>query len=111
MKNGKNAGRSRRVRKKNSRLRQHRRSMLMISMVLVLLCGVLTVNSITIQAKNESYKAQEAELEAQIREEEERAKEVKEYEEYVKTDEYIKETAEDKLNLVDPNEIIFKSAE
>ena len=33
------------------------------------------------------------------------------YEEYVKTDEYIKETAEDKLNLVDPNEIIFKSAE
>ena len=50
-------------------------------------------------------------LEAQIREEEERAKEVKEYEEYVKTDEYIKETAEDKLNLVDPNEIIFKSAE
>ena len=55
--------------------------MLMISMVLVLLCGVLTVNSITLQAKNESYKAQEAELEAQIREEEERAKEVKEYEE------------------------------
>jgi len=33
---------------------------------------------------------------------------VKEYEKYVQTDEYIKETAEDKLGLVNPNEIIFK---
>ena len=35
----------------------------------------------------------------------------KKYEEYVKTDEYIKETAEDKLNLVDPNEILFRPAQ
>ena len=34
--------------------------------------------------------------------------EKKEYEKYVQTDEYIKETAEDKLGLVNPNEIIFK---
>ena len=36
------------------------------------------------------------------------SEEVKEYEKYVQTDEYIKETAEDKLGLVNPNEIIFK---
>ena len=32
---------------------------------------------------------------------------MKEYEKYVQTDEYIKETAEDKLGLVNPNEIIL----
>ena len=32
----------------------------------------------------------------------------KEYQDYVKTDDYIREVAEDKLGLVDPNEILFK---
>lgn len=80
----------------------------MICAVLVFLSGVLAVSSIRLQAKNEEYKAQEAELEAQIKKEEKRSEEVDEFEEYVKTDDYIKDTAEDKLNLVDPNEIIFK---
>ena len=56
-------------------------------------------------------KTPEEELERQIKEEEQRAKEVEEFEEYVKTDDYIKETAEEKLGLVDPNEIVFKPAE
>ncbi len=80
----------------------------MICMVLVFLSGVLAVSSLKLQAKNAQYKAQEEELQAQIKEEEKRSEEVKEYEEYVKTDDYIKETAEQKLGLVDPNEIIFK---
>lgn len=80
----------------------------MICMVLVFLSGVLAVSSLKLQAKNAQYKAQEEELQAQIKEEEKRSEEVKEYEEYVKTDDYIKETAKQKLGLVDPNEIIFK---
>ena len=48
--------------------------------------------------------------EAQIKEEKKRAKEVEAYEAYVKTDDYVKEIAEEKLGLVDPNEIIFKPA-
>lgn len=95
-------------RKKASRLRRYKRSILMICMVLVFLSGVLAVSSLKLQAKNAQYKAQEEELQAQIKEEEKRSEEVKEYEEYVKTDDYIKETAELKLGLVDPNEIIFK---
>lgn len=94
--------------KKASRLRRYKRSILMICMVLVFLSGVLAVSSLKLQAKNAQYKAQEEELQAQIKEEEKRSEEVKEYEEYVKTDDYIKETAEQKLGLVDPNEIIFK---
>ena len=112
MKNRKNAGRNRRVRnRKASSLGRHKKSVLMISAVLVMLCGVLTVNSITLMAKNDSYKEQEKELRSQIDEQKERAEEIDEFEEYVKTDEYVKETAEEKLNLVDPNEIIFKAAE
>ncbi len=98
-------------RKKNSRLRRYRRSILMICMALVSLSGVLAVSSVSLQAKNEEYKAQEEELAAQIKEEEKRSKEVEEFEKYVKTDDYIKDTAEEKLNLVDPNEIIFKPSE
>ena len=45
---------------------------------------------------------------AQIEAEETRSEEIKEYEAYVQTDEYIRETAEDKLHLADPNEIIFR---
>ena len=112
MKNRKNAGRDRRVRKKKSlSLGRHKKSVLMISAVLVMLCGVLTVNSITLMAKNDSYKKQEQELKSQIEEQKERAEEIDEFEEYVKSDEYVKDTAEEKLNLVDPNEIIFKAAE
>ena len=98
-------------RKKNARLRQHKRSVLLICMILVALSGVLAVSSIRLHAKNAQYKAQEEELERQTKEEEQRAKEVEEFEEYVKTDDYIKETAEEKLGLVDPNEIVFKPAE
>lgn len=79
-------------------------------MVLALLICVLTVNAVTLQARNKDYMQQEAELKAQISEQEERAEEVKEYQKYVKTDEYIKEVAEEKLGLVDPDEIIFKPA-
>ena len=72
---------------------------------------MLAVGSMRLQAKNAQYKAQEAELQEQIREQEDRAKEIDEFEEYVKTDDYIKEMAEDRLNLVDPNEIVFKPSE
>lgn len=80
----------------------------MICAVLICLTGALGVGSLRLHAKSVKYQKQEAELKDQIADEKERSKEVKEYEEYVKTDDYIKQTAEDKLNLVDPNEIIFK---
>ena len=107
MKSEKTAGKNRRVRKKKSRLGRHRKSVLMISAVLVMLCGVLTVNSFTLMAKNRNYEEQERELQNQIEEQ----KEIEEYKEYVNSDEYVKEAAEEKLNLVDPNEIIFKAAQ
>lgn len=111
MKMKKQASGRQKSRKRSSRLRQHRQSVLLICLILVALTGVLAVSYIRLQAKNAQYKAQEEELETQIKEEEQRAKDVEEFEEYVKTDDYIKETAEEKLGLVDPNEIVFKPAE
>ncbi len=111
MKKRKQAGTDVRGGRRNRKLRRYKRSILMICAVLVCLTGALAVSSVRLQAKNAQYKAQEAELEEQIREEKERAGEIDEFEEYVKTDDYIKEMAEDKLNLVDPNEIVFKPSE
>ena len=93
--------------KRASGLRQHKKSIVLICFVLVLLSTVLGVNSIELNKRNDNYKEQEAELEAQIQEQEARAKEIEEFEKYVQTEDYIKEVAEEKLGLVDPDEILF----
>lgn len=102
---------TKRKKRKSSVFGQHRRSVLIVCSILVMLTGVLSVNAVSLYGKKRLYSQQEAELRAQISEEQARAEEVKAYEEYVKTDEYIKDVAEEKLGLVDPNEIIFKPAE
>lgn len=94
--------------KRYSRLRCYKQSILMICTVLVFLTGALAIGSAGLHSKLEGYKEQEKELQAQIDEEEQRSKEIDEYEEYVRSDQYIKDTAEDKLGLVDPGEIVFK---
>ncbi|HIZ60813.1 MAG TPA: septum formation initiator family protein, partial [Candidatus Dorea faecipullorum] len=83
--------------------------MLGISAVIMLLVMVVSVSSISLQARNKEYIAQEKELEASIQEEKDRAEEISELEDYVGTDEYIEQTAKDKLGLVHENEIIFKA--
>ena len=59
--------------------------------------------------KNKEYMAQEAELEAQIEAEANRAEEIDELEKYVGTDEYVEDVAKEKLGLVYPNEILFEA--
>lgn len=91
------------------RVRSNRRSMLAISAVVVLLLVVITVNSMTLWAKERSYQAQEIELEEQIAKEKERTGEIEKLEQYVGTDEYVEEVARDRLGMVHENEIIFKA--
>lgn len=92
-----------------SRALQHKISVFSISCVIVLLAIILSVASISLREKNQTYKAQEAELEAQLEEENVRAEEIDALEEYVGTDEYIEDVAKEKLGLVNPNEILFKA--
>ena len=98
-------------RKGSSALRQHKRRIVIIYTVLGIMAAMLAVNSVNLYARNKIYKQQEAELKAQIEEQNARSEKVKEYEEYVKTDDYIKDVAEEKLGLVDPNEILFRPEE
>ena len=100
------------TKKRNVRARrvlQHKLSILLISGVVVILGITLSVASISLNAKNQEYKAQERELEKQLEEEEARSEEIDELEEYVGTDEYVEDVAKDKLGLVYPNEILFEA--
>lgn len=72
---------------------------------------MMAFRSMTLQAKNNEYKSQEAELNQEIEKEKERSSEVEEYQEYVQSDEYVKDVAREKLGLVDPDEIVFEPAE
>ena len=91
------------------RVLQHKLSILLISGVIVILGITLSVASISLNAKNQEYKAQEAELEKQLEAEKTRSEEIDELEEYVGTDEYVEDVAKDKLGLVYPNEILFEA--
>ncbi len=102
-------------RKRSRRRRGGRRassqtiSVLSICAVVVLLIVMVSVSSITLQAKDKSLAAQETELKEQIETEKARSEEIDELEEYVSTDEYIESVAKEKLGLVHEGEIVFKS--
>lgn len=90
-------------------MQTHKRSILAICAVIIMLVVVVSVNGMTLRAKEKAYQAQVVELEKQIKEEEARAKEIDDLEKYVGTDEYVEEVAKEKLGLVHKNEIIFKA--
>ena len=108
MKKMKQERRQRHSRQKR-RLNGHKRSVLVVSVVIVLLGAIVFVNSMPLKAKERAYKEQEIELQKQIKEEEQKAKEIEKLEEYVGTDEYIEDMAREKLGLVYEDEIIFKA--
>lgn len=98
-----------RRRRQKKRVQRHKRSVLAISSVILLLLVMVSINGITLRAKEKSYVAQETELKKQIKEEKNRASRIDELEDYVGTDEYVEDVAREKLGLVHEDEIIFKA--
>lgn len=86
-------------------------SIVFISCILLMLTAVTTVHSISLGAELQDKNAQISELEKEKQAEEQRAEEIEEYKEYVGTDEYVEDTARDKLGMVKENEILFKAEE
>lgn len=82
--------------------------MICITLIVLILVGVMSVQIVSLYQKNQSYQAKETELQAQLESEQQRQVELKEYEQYVTTKEYIEQVAKTKLGLVYSNEIIFK---
>lgn len=90
-------------------MQRHKRSMLAVSSVIVMLMVVVSINSVTLRAQEQEYQTQISDLETQIEEEKTRTEEIDDLEEYVGTDEYVEDVAKDKLGLIHENEIIFRA--
>ena len=95
-------------RRRKRRQRANRRARIGVSIMVAALVLILSVQIVRLYQKNESYKAQEAALQAQLDEETERTQELEELEEEIDSDEYIEDIARSKLGMVKENEIIFK---
>jgi Type II secretory pathway, component PulK len=92
-------------------IRRHKRSMLLITLIMLMFVVVVSINGMALRAKNDLYVAQELELHTQIQQAQERAEEIEELRDEIGTDDYIKKVASEKLRLVNPGELVFRSAE
>lgn len=88
--------------------KRNRAAKLVITFIVFLLVGILSVQIIRLAQKNKEYQALELALKEQKEREEARAEQLAQYELYMQTQEYIEDTAQSKLGLVYGNEIIFK---
>lgn len=98
-----------RKRRPKNRLQHHKRSVVAISAVIILMSAVIIIHGMALQESNRAYMAQEAELQALLDAEKERSEEIDELKDYIGTDEYIEGVAKEKLGLVRENEILFRS--
>lgn len=95
--------------RKGLRFSRYKGSMIFISCILLVLAAVTTVHSISLGAELKDKSAQISDLKEEKKQEEKRTEEIKEYKEYIGTDEYVEDTARDKLGMVKENEILFKA--
>jgi cell division protein DivIC len=86
----------------------HKRSIILITGVLLMMVVVLGTHSLSLREQRDLLIQQEEELRFQIEQQEKRGLEIAEYEEFVGTEEHIRQVAEEALGLVDPNAIIFR---
>ncbi len=88
-----------------------RSTMLMILLVVCILFLALFVGGFRLEKKIDSALAVQKELNEKIENERTRTEEIADLEEYMNTDEYIREIAREKLGLVDEGDLIFRKAD
>ena len=76
--------------------------------ILIIAFGFLVINNFSLYEKYKTYEEKQSKIENKIEEEQERAAYIDEYENYVYSDEFVKDTARTKLGMAYENEIIFK---
>ena len=94
--------------KKRRKRQQNRNGKIWISVIVMTLLIVMSIQIVNLHEKNKTYLAKEAALKSQLEEEKERSQEIADYEEYTKTQKFIEDMAKSKLGLVYDNEIVFK---
>ena len=75
-----------RKKRPGSGLQKHKRSIVAITAVIILLCGMVIVHGMALKKSNDAYKVQEEELQTQIDAEKERSEEINKLKKYVGTD-------------------------
>ncbi len=91
-----------------SKKRNDNRGMIVgISLVVIMFCAILLVQTFNAYGTLSDLKKQKKELTQEYNDQLELSDELKEKEDYVKTDEYVEEMAR-KMGLVYPDEVIFK---
>ena len=91
--------------------RQNRLGMFLVTIVVLMLLVVVSINSVGLRQKKESYLEREQALQEQIDAEEERSEQIEEYRKYTQTKKYVEEVANEKLRLVNEAEITYKPEE
>lgn len=94
--------------RKRRRRGNNRREMICVSAVVLVLLGVVFVQSNRLREKNAGYEEKMAALTAELEEESERSVEIEALKEYVNTPEYAGEAAREKLGMIGEGEILFK---
>lgn len=94
--------------KRRRQIRNRRKDRWLISAIVVMVVGVMTVQIVNLREKQAEYATRQEALLEQLDEETQRQEDLKEYASYTQTQQYIEEIAKSKLGLVYPNEIIFR---
>lgn len=79
-----------------------------ITTIGVVLLLVLSVQMARLYQKNQDYVTQEKALEEELEQQQEKSRELSDYENYINSQEYVENTAKQKLGMVYSNEIIFR---
>jgi cell division protein DivIC len=96
------AKRTRREKKDN------RAGKLCIGMIVLVFVAVMSIQIVRVYQKDQEYIKQQAQLEQQLADEEERQAQLADYEKYVQSQEYVEDVARSKLGMAYGDEIIFK---
>ena len=96
-------------RKKKIMRHSNRNNFLVITLVVLFLCGVLTYKTISLSEQTAQYQATIDEYEKDMDKLEQEKEDITELKEYVESDRYIEEMAREKLGLVYEDEVIFEA--
>lgn len=105
---GKKVKQRRKRGKPNAQARQNKLTMIGITLVVCMLFGILLYSGNSLQNRIVANDEKQEQVEGQIQEQEKRTEDIEDLEKYMQTDEYMKSAAQDKLGLLNENEIIFK---
>lgn len=82
-----------------------------VTIIMLAFIAVMSVQIVKLKQKDDNYAQIEQEKKELLEQETQRASEIIELEEYMKSSQYVEDTAKSKLGLAYENEIIFKEME